>query len=78
MLDEGESPADLVRVRTRVDVVEPMGSEVYLYLLSGQNSISSRVDARTEVKPGDALDVAFNMDRMHAFDPETQDAILVK
>src|SRR5206468_11697822 len=37
-LDEGESPEDLVRVRTHVDVVEHMGSEVYLYLLSGQTS----------------------------------------
>lgn len=76
MLDEGESPQDLMPVRTRVDVVEPMGSEVYLYLLSGQNSIVSRVDARTEVKPNDVLDVSFNMDKMHAFDPETQASIL--
>ena len=76
MLDEGESPQDLVNVRTRVDVVEPMGSEVYLYLLSGQNSIVSRVDSRTEVKTGDVLDTSFNMDKMHAFDPETQESVL--
>jgi multiple sugar transport system ATP-binding protein len=76
MLDEGENPEDLIVVRTRVDVVEPMGSEVYLYLLHGQYSYVSRVDARTEVQPGSALDVAFNMDKMHAFDPETQQSIL--
>jgi len=76
MLDEGENPEDLIAVRTRVDVVEPMGSEVYLYLLHGQNSYVSRVDARTEVQPGSTLDVAFNMDKMHAFDPETQLSIL--
>ena len=76
MLDEGEDPEDLVNVRTRVDVVEPMGGEVYIYLINGQNSINSRVDARTEVKPGDAIDVSFNMDKMHAFDPETQESIL--
>ena len=76
MLDEGESPEDLARVRTKVDVVEPMGSEVYLYLLNGQNSYISRVDDRTEVQPGSALDVAFNLDKMHAFDPETQESIL--
>jgi multiple sugar transport system ATP-binding protein len=76
MLDEDENPEDLVEVRTHVDVVEPMGSEVYIYLLNGQNSINSRVDSRTEVKPGDAIDVSFNMDKMHAFDPESQDSIL--
>lgn len=75
-LDEGESPDDLIKLRTKVDVVEPMGSEVYLYLLSGQNTIVSRVDSRTEVKPGDTLEVAFNMDKMHAFDPETQESAL--
>jgi multiple sugar transport system ATP-binding protein len=78
MLDEGESPEDLVIVRTRVDVVEPMGSEVYLYLLNGQNSLNSRVDDRTAVQPGYILDVAFNMDKMHAFDPETQQSLIDK
>jgi multiple sugar transport system ATP-binding protein len=76
MLDEGEDPRDLVPVRARVDVVEPMGSEVYIYLLQGPHSFNARVDSRTEVKPGDALDVSFNMDKMHAFDPETQLSLL--
>ena len=66
MLDEDESPEDLVTVRTRVDVVEPMGSEVYLYLLHGRDSIVSRVDDRTEVQPNYVIDMAFNMDKMHA------------
>jgi multiple sugar transport system ATP-binding protein len=61
-----------------VDVVEPMGSEIYLYLLQGKNQLVARVDPRTEVQPGYILDVAFNMDRMHAFDPETQESILKK
>jgi multiple sugar transport system ATP-binding protein len=78
MLDEGESPDDLVPVRTRVDVVEPMGSEVYLYLLSGQLQFVSRVDSRTEVQPNYILDVSFNMDKMHAFDPETQQSLIDK
>jgi multiple sugar transport system ATP-binding protein len=78
MLDEDESPEDLVPVRTRVDVVEPMGSEVYLYLLVGQIQFVSRVDARTEVQPNYILDVSFNMDKMHAFDPETQQSIIDK
>jgi len=78
MLDEDDDPQDFVTVRTRVDVVEPMGSEIYLYLLSGQNSFVSRVDARTEVEPGFAFDVSFNMDKMHAFDPETQVSLIDK
>ncbi len=78
MLDEGDNPEDFATVRTRVDVVEPMGAEIYLYLLSGRDSYVARVDPRTEVHPGDALDVSFNMDKMHAFDPETQMSIIDK
>jgi multiple sugar transport system ATP-binding protein len=73
-----EKPEDLVTVRTRVDVVEPMGSEIYLYLLQGKNPFVSRVDARTDVQPTYILDVAFNMDRMHAFDMETQASLIDK
>ena len=31
-----------------------------------------------DVKPGDTLEVAFNMDKMHAFAPETQESVLNK
>jgi len=78
MLDEDESPEDLITVRARVDVVEPMGSEVYLYLLHGKDSIVSRVDDRTEVQPNYVVDMAFNMDKMHAFDPETTLSVIDK
>lgn len=77
-LDEDENPEDLIPVRTRVDVVEPMGSEVYLYLVNGQNTIVARMDSRTDVQPNFVLDTAFNMDKMHAFDPETQQSVIDK
>jgi multiple sugar transport system ATP-binding protein len=78
MLDEGDDPEDFARVKTKVDVVEPMGSEINLYLLAGQTSLLANVDPRTEVEPGYALDVSLNMDRMHAFDPETQVSLIDK
>src|SRR5688572_558448 len=52
MLDEGDDPEDFARVKTKVDVVEPMGSEINLYLLAGQTSLLANVDPRTEVEPG--------------------------
>jgi multiple sugar transport system ATP-binding protein len=78
LLGTSDNPEDLVTVRTRVDVVEPMGSEIYLYLLQGKNQFISRVDARTEVQPTYVLDVSFNMDKMHAFDPESQVTLIDK
>ena len=78
MADEDDDPQDFVTVRSQVDVVEPMGSEINLYILVGQHSFISRVDARTEVTPGQSFDAAFNMDKMHVFDPETQASLIDK
>ncbi|MEO6458511.1 MAG: sn-glycerol-3-phosphate ABC transporter ATP-binding protein UgpC [Chloroflexia bacterium] len=78
MADEDDDPQDFVPIRTQVDVVEPMGSEINLYILVGQHSFISRVDARTEVTPGQSFDSAFNMDKMHVFDPETQASLIDK
>ena len=70
----GAVPEDIMT--TTVDVVEPMGSEVNLYLLTGTKSFIGRMDSRTQVRPGDKLDVAVNMEHMHVFDKNTQIAIV--
>jgi len=58
-----------------VDVMEPMGSEIYLYLLSGKSSFIARVDPRSQGRPGKSLDVAVNLDHVHLFDKETELAL---
>ena len=78
MADEDDDPQDFVTIRSQVDVVEPMGSEINLYLVTGQTSLVANVDPRTDVQPGHALDIALNMDRMHAFDPESQVSLIDK
>ncbi|HEX9019001.1 MAG TPA: sn-glycerol-3-phosphate ABC transporter ATP-binding protein UgpC [Anaerolineaceae bacterium] len=56
-------------VETKVDVTELMGNEIFLYLLSGKNSVVARVDPRTRFQIGDQVQVVFNMDNFHLFDP---------
>ncbi|MCC6626217.1 MAG: ATP-binding cassette domain-containing protein, partial [Chloroflexi bacterium] len=65
------------QVTVNVDVTEPLGAEVFLYLSSpdGENFVS-RVDPRTKAKPGATHNVIFNLDKMHAFDPDTEEAIV--
>jgi len=60
------------KVSTEVDVTELMGNEIFLYLLSGKKSFIARVDPRTRTHAGEAIDVLFNMDNMHIFDPQTE------
>ncbi|MGD0610362.1 MAG: sn-glycerol-3-phosphate ABC transporter ATP-binding protein UgpC [Anaerolineales bacterium] len=62
-------------VETKVDVTELMGNEIFLYLVTGENTIVARVDPRTDFRIGDKVQVAFNMDKCHLFDPETEQAI---
>ena len=56
-------------VETKIDVTELMGNEIFLYLISGNNSYVARVDPRTRFSIGDKVQVVFNMDNFHIFDP---------
>ncbi len=64
------------RVEVTVDVIELLGAEMYLYLLSGPHSFLGRVDSRTRVRPGQKMEVALNMAHMHIFDRVTERAYL--
>jgi len=63
-------------IRTTVDVHEPLGSDVILYLTVGSHSIVARVDAHTQARMGQSIEVVLDMRKMHLFDPQTQQAIL--
>jgi multiple sugar transport system ATP-binding protein len=56
-------------------VTEPMGNEVFLYLVSGEHTFIARVDPRTRARMGDRLEVSFDMSQIHIFDRDTQVAI---
>jgi multiple sugar transport system ATP-binding protein len=62
-------------VSVKVDVTELMGNEIFLYMLAGENTFVARVDPRSNIKIGEKVEVAFNMDNFHLFDPETELAI---
>ena len=57
-------------VEAKVDVTELMGNEIFLYLVSGKDSYVARVDPRTRFQMGDQVQLVFNMENFHIFDPE--------
>ncbi|MCG8349157.1 MAG: ABC transporter ATP-binding protein [Chloroflexales bacterium] len=63
-------------VQTNVDVVEPMGSEIYAYIEQGGKEFIGRFDPRSAVRTGHAVDIVFDMDKMHIFDRETERALV--
>jgi multiple sugar transport system ATP-binding protein len=62
-------------VETKVDVTELMGNEIFLYMTTGEHSFVARVDPRTRAQMGDQTEIAFNMNNMHLFDVDTEQAI---
>jgi multiple sugar transport system ATP-binding protein len=62
-------------VPAQVDVVEPMGSEIYLNLLSGDQPFVARVDPRSSAKAGNQVGLAFDINKLHIFDKKSETAI---
>jgi len=60
-------------VNASVEVAENLGHEMFLYLAGlGTESIIARVDGRAGVKEGMNLRLAFDMNKAHVFDKETE------
>ena len=62
------------RMRARVDVTEPLGAEIYLYLLAGEKQLIARVDPRTRAEVGDEVEMLLDVSKLHIFDRQTQEA----
>jgi len=58
-----------------VEVIEPMGSETYLYMKAGAASFIARVDPHRHCKVGEKLQLAVHMDKGHVFDVDTTESI---
>jgi multiple sugar transport system ATP-binding protein len=59
------------RVPAKVNVVEPLGSEVIVELGSGDHTFVARFDPTTTARPMHEMPVYFNMNRFHLFDAES-------
>ncbi len=68
------SPDNTLRVTC--EVVEPLGSDVFLYLNSGKNSFIARVGAHNRPEVNRDMEVVFDMSKVHFFDPDTEATII--
>lgn len=62
-------------VEAIVDVTELMGNEIFVYLKMGSNNFVARVDLRSRYSLNEKVKLVFNMENMHIFDQETEQAI---
>jgi multiple sugar transport system ATP-binding protein len=59
-----------------VEVVEPMGSEILLYLNTGKNILVARVEPHNEAKVNQEIEIVFNMEKIHLFAKDTLERIV--
>jgi multiple sugar transport system ATP-binding protein len=70
-----EGAREKAPVQATLEVLEPMGNELFLYLNTGSNAIVARVDVHEAPKVGRKVDLIFDMSKAHFFDAETEKAI---
>jgi multiple sugar transport system ATP-binding protein len=62
-------------IQALCEVTEPMGDRMHLYLSSAPHSFVADVDAETKVQEDREVELVLDMERSHAFDKNTEQAI---
>ena len=63
-------------IESTVRVYEMLGSEVLLYFDVDDTSFTAKVNPRTTARPGDAVKLALDLEKIHIFDKDTELVIL--
>ncbi len=70
-----EGPEQTNNIGTKVEVVEPLGAEIHLWVSTKNNQIVARVAPRFIFHVGDIANLHPDLNKIHFFDMETEKAI---
>jgi len=75
--DESTKPVNskLAELFTKLEVVEPMGNEIFLYFNIEGEQHTARVNAREKAAPGSVVKLYLDIEKFHYFDTETGNRI---
>lgn len=54
-----------------VEIVEPLGSEIYLHFNTGKNIMVAKVDSNNKSKPNQIIELVFDLKKIHLFELES-------
>jgi multiple sugar transport system ATP-binding protein len=63
-------------IEMKVDVIERLGSDQFLYGQVGSDSVTARVDPKIKVEAGDKIRLGLDVRSLHLFDAETEGSLL--
>jgi multiple sugar transport system ATP-binding protein len=72
---EGEVPAGS-KFDAKVEVIEPMGNEQYLYLTTGKHPFTARFDAHIHTEVDQTLPLMVDLEKVHFFSTEDEKVII--
>ncbi|MCO4781431.1 MAG: sn-glycerol-3-phosphate ABC transporter ATP-binding protein UgpC [Candidatus Cloacimonetes bacterium] len=64
-------------ILAKVDIVEPLGAELYVHLKVGSNAMVGRVAANVVANPGDSFQAFIDPEKIHIFHPDTEERVSV-
>ena len=62
-------------IEAQVEITELMGNEIYLYLNIEGTSAVARVDPSSTAESGEIVEIAFDVEKIHIFDKESERTI---
>ena len=71
-----DRPSEAATLEMKVDVVERLGSDQFLYGQVGGDTVTARVDPRLKVEVGDQVKLGLDVRSLHLFDSETEKALI--
>jgi multiple sugar transport system ATP-binding protein len=77
LAERPQTDEDSVPLPARVDVIEPLGFEAYLYANVAGAPVIARVDATTPARPDDSITLYAGADHLYFFDPDTEANIML-
>jgi multiple sugar transport system ATP-binding protein len=62
-------------IKAKVEVIEPLGSEIYLYLSAGNDNFVARVPHHYKTELGKEVGFVTDLNKCHVFDIDTEESI---
>ena len=76
LIAEKKTSSKYARFKAKIEVVEPMGNEIFMYFTTGAGTqYVSRIVAAEEPKAGREMNIGLDLSKVHFFDKETEKVI---